>query len=99
MGVFVPGRSESANAAAGGSEAGADAGGLWRPAGWQPAITVVFAQPGRKPGSVGRIAARPLSAGAGREESVADRHGWLRGSAGGSGDGVSAGSASALLGP
>src|SRR5207237_6812425 len=98
MGVFVPGRSESANAAAGGSEAGADAGGLWRPAGWQPAITVVFAQPGRKPGSVGRITARPLSAGAGRPEPAAGGHRWVPGISGSPADRLSPGAASALLG-
>src|SRR5438093_1497038 len=98
MGLLVSGRSELAGATAGRTETRADAGGVWGAAGWQPAITVVFAQPGRKPGSVGRITARPLSAGAGRPEPVAGGHRWVPGISGSPADRLSPGAASALLG-
>ena len=72
MGLLVSGRSKLAGATTDRSETRADAGGVWSTAGWQPAITSLFAQPGREPGGLGRFAARSLSARLGRQEPASD---------------------------
>ena len=61
--LSVSGRGELAGAATGGTQAGADAGGVWHPARWQPALAGFFAQPGRKPSRLGGAAAK-ISTGA-----------------------------------
>src|SRR5581483_10818303 len=98
MGVLVPGRRQLAGAAAQRPAAGADAGGLWRPAGRHPPTARFLAQPGGKPNCLGRAAGGSVSArGAGREAAT-DRHRRLPRAGGGDCDGVSPGAASALLG-
>src|SRR6266542_4695473 len=98
MGVLVSGRSELAGATAGRTETRADAGGVRGAARWQPAIAGLFAQPGREPGGLGRLAARPLSARAGGEESAADRHRRVPGIGGSLTDRLPSRRASTLLG-
>jgi len=52
----VSGWGELAGAAAGGPQAGTDAGGLRNSTGWQPSLAGFFAQPGRKPSRLGGAA-------------------------------------------
>lgn len=59
--------------------AGANAGGLWSAGRRKSAAPGVSAQFRRKPGSVGRIVARPLPARVGRKATVIDCHGWVCG--------------------
>src|SRR5439155_14436173 len=98
MGLFVSRRNKPAGTTAGGAETGADAGGLRGTAGWQPATAGLFAQSGREPGGVGRIAARPVSPGRGRQKPAADHHRRVRRIGGRLTDGLPPRPASTLLG-
>ena len=56
------------------TQAGADAGGVWNPARGQPALAGFFAQPGRRPSRLGRVAAGSLSPWTGRPSAAVDSH-------------------------
>src|ERR1700719_4622836 len=96
--LSVSGRGESAGAATGGTQAGADAGGLWDPAGWQPALAGLFAQPGGKPSRLGGAARRSLPARSGRPSARPDSHRRMCRLGGGESHRLFAGAASAPLG-
>src|SRR5215470_4397881 len=98
MGVLVLGWGEPAGAAANGTQAGTDAGGLRRAARRTAAVAGVFAQPGGKSERLGGIAGRSVPAGVARREPETDPDRRLRGIGGRDSDGLSAGTASALLG-
>ena len=85
-------------AAAGGTQAGTDAGGVWDPAGWQPTLAGFHAQPGRRSGGLGRLAAGSLPTRIGRPIARSDSHRRLCRVGGGDSDGLSASPASTLLG-
>src|ERR1700683_4866071 len=96
--LSISGRGELAGAAAGGTQAGTDAGGVWDPAGWQPTLAGFLAQPGRRSGGLGRLATGSLPARTGRPIARSDSHRWLCRVSGGDSDGLSASPASTLLG-
>src|SRR5262249_12204108 len=98
MGMPVLGRCELASASTGRAQAGPDAGGVWDTARRQTATADLSAQPGRKPERLGRAAGRSVSPRAARRELAVDPDRWLRGIGSRDSDGLSASTASALLG-
>ena len=96
--LSVSGWSELASAATHGTQTGADAGGVWHPARWQPSPAGFLAQPGRKPSGLGRVAAGSVPARPGGPIARPDSHRRLRRLGGGDSHGLSPGAASALLG-
>jgi hypothetical protein len=94
----VSGWGELAGAAAGGPQAGTDAGGLRNSAGWQPSLAGFFAQPGRKPSRLGGAARGSVPAWSGGTIARPDSHRRLRRLGGGDSDRLSASAASTLLG-
>src|SRR5579884_590894 len=74
MGVPVLGWCELAGAAAGGSKARADAGGLRGAGGWDAPVVGLSAQSGREPSGLGRLFEQSVWARLERQEPAADRH-------------------------
>jgi RHS repeat-associated protein len=89
MGVLVLGWREFAGASSRRPETGANAGGLRRKTGRQPATAGFSTQPGREPKRLGRLITGSLSARVGGQEFTVDRHRWLSWSGGSYSHGLS----------
>src|SRR5579864_2303101 len=98
MGALVPGWCEPAGAAAGRTQASANAGGLRCATRWAAPVVGISAQSGGKSERLGGIAGGSVPARLARGESAVDSDRRLRGTSSSDPDGLSAGAAPALLG-